>query len=89
MSRRRLIPHTTGFEHDYYDTCPSSWHWCRIHRYPDWRSGTLEHGWLPDNFNILTSRFGWVPVTVFCGPGAFYPTRKSAGISPPEEEVKS
>lgn len=74
--------------HTYESTCPGWQHWCRIHRYPRWSGGELSHERYPDTFNILSSSFGWLNVIVYCGPGAFYPSRKTAGLPPREDNPK-
>lgn len=49
------------------------WRWCKVHYY--WSFESEMHIPYPNGWNILTSRFGWENVTVFCGPPGYYPKK--------------
>jgi hypothetical protein len=54
--------------------CPQKWFWCRIHWWPRFEStGEKWYEPYPLTVNRKTSTNGWSSVTVYCGPGTFYP----------------
>jgi hypothetical protein len=83
-------PHPGEPGHVYETPCFINAKWCRIHQYPDWTSGVLDHMRYPGTFYVPTGEtyvkgdgtegLKWREVVVHCGPMAFYPNRKTAGI---------
>ena len=47
--------------------------WCKVHMI--WDFNLRQNVSYPQQFNILTSTFGWLNVDVFIGPPAFFPKR--------------
>jgi hypothetical protein len=86
-------PHPGEEGHVWETPCFANAKWCRIHQYPDWTSGQLEHsrypGWfvIADGYYTTYDGFGspinsgtqWREVKVWCGPSAFYPSRGFRG----------
>lgn len=72
---RRARPHP-----DFSDPDPFKPHtrdhcnkWCKVHMIWDFDLG--QNVSYPQQFNILTSTYGWLNVDVFVGPPAYYPKR--------------
>lgn len=62
--------------HVYEDPCYNQV-WCRLHWWPGFDGmGAPIHMAYPFTVRIPSSRYGWQPIDVHCGPGAFYPKRK-------------
>ncbi len=46
---------------------------CKIHWI--WSFKLKNHVKFPEEYKVLSSRVGWQSIIVYCGPGAYYPTK--------------
>ncbi len=52
---------------------------CKIHWI--WSFKLKNHVKYPEQFNILSSRLGWLNVNVYCGPGAYLPKKPTDSVT--------